>query len=82
MRLTDLEPRWWTEPRPAGTVVTPEHRKLGVTFLCPLCQKVRIGGTGSFGPEESRERPPSSVSDPHPALRCAASEVWGGVSSR
>lgn len=32
MKLTDLDPAWWTE----------DGRRLGITFLCPLCRRTRI----------------------------------------
>lgn len=34
MKLTDLAPRWWGNG---------DGRRLGVTFLCPCCRRLRIG---------------------------------------
>ena len=34
MTLAELEPRWWGDG---------ERRHLGITFLCPHCQRVRLG---------------------------------------
>jgi Family of unknown function (DUF6527) len=35
VKLSDLDPHWWTVPDREGP--------MGLTFLCPHCQKVRLG---------------------------------------
>lgn len=48
MRLTDLKPRFWGDG----------IRQLGVTFLCPHCQDVRLGIAFANPPDGG---PPSPV---------------------
>lgn len=49
MRLTELGPRWWGNG---------EERILGVTFLCPHCQTVRLGIAFANPPDGG---PPSEI---------------------
>lgn len=42
MRLTELEPRWWGDG---------DRHHLGITFLCPHCQVVRLGIAFSNPPD-------------------------------
>lgn len=47
MKLTDLEPRWWSASTGEHAGEQDRH---GLTFLCPHCRATRLGVAFSHSP--------------------------------